>query len=77
MSVITKIPCPDCGQQIPVDSVMLISGASFQCPNRDCLLLLSLDMQQAPLVQDAFFKFEALRNDARALQDQHVLSDAP
>ncbi len=61
MSFQTKVPCPDCGTEIPIDSHLLLSGSSFKCPNEHCGVAISLDESSVSEVQSAFNRFEDLK----------------
>lgn len=62
MSIQTKITCPDCGGDIHIDSVLLISGASFQCSSESCSTAISLAAKDVNKVSKAFNGFENLKS---------------
>lgn len=64
MSFQSTIPCPDCGGAIHFDSQLLSSGHKFACSTESCGARISLHTHEKPVVEHAFTKFEALKNDA-------------
>lgn len=72
MNVMAKIECPDCGKIIHVDAVLLISGASFKCSNKNCSVSLSLDNGQATVVAEAFEKFSEIKRESTSMSGNSV-----
>lgn len=54
----TQIGCPDCGNLIPVDTKLLLSGQSFMCAR--CSLSVSLALESRNVVHEAVRGFERL-----------------
>lgn len=61
MSIQTKISCPDCNNDIYLDSLLLFSGSSFQCTNPQCNVSISLSQFDIPKVSEAFDKFDKIK----------------
>lgn len=61
MSVQTTINCPDCNSEILIDSMLLLSGSSFKCPNENCDTSIALASEDIPKVSKAFAGFEQLK----------------
>ena len=61
MNFQTTVPCPDCGQHIPIGSALLLQGASFKCPNAQCGVSISLDAASVSQVQQAYEQLEELK----------------
>jgi predicted RNA-binding Zn-ribbon protein involved in translation (DUF1610 family) len=64
MSFQSKLPCPDCGQDILIESSLLLAGSSFSCPNRECGVTIKLDTASLPQVKSAYEQFEQLKQSA-------------
>lgn len=62
MSFQTKIPCPDCGTDILVDSMLLLGGHSFSCTG--CAAVISLDESSAAQVKETLEAFEKLKQES-------------
>ena len=64
MNYHANVPCPDCGQNIPIESTLLIQGANFKCPNEQCNIAISLDASSGAQVQQAYEQLDKLKNDS-------------
>jgi len=54
------IPCPVCKTSIPFDTVQLLNGVKFACPN--CKSEIGLATESKPLVQEIMKKLEQVKN---------------
>ena len=54
----TQIGCPDCGNTIPIDTKLLLSGQRFMCSQ--CSLSVSLASESHTIVQQAVRGFDKL-----------------
>lgn len=62
-----NIPCPDCGESIPIDSGLLLQGHEFTCPG--CLVSISLAAESKGIVKESLHKFNNLKNSNSHSQD--------
>ncbi len=61
MGIQSTINCPDCGSAIYLDSILLLSGKSFQCSNEACGVAISLSAADVEMVSKAFKEYENLK----------------
>ena len=55
------IPCPVCGEKIPIDTMQLLLGVQFKCPNINCDATIGLTTESKPIVKETMEKFEQVK----------------
>jgi hypothetical protein len=55
------IPCPLCQTKIPVDTMALLTGTKFTCPNPSCDASVGLAAESKNVVKDTMEKFEEVK----------------
>jgi uncharacterized paraquat-inducible protein A len=69
MSVQTNLACPECGNDICIDTQLLLAGTSFSCSNPRCGVTIQLNPSDSHQVQMALDQFEQIKSDALNLND--------
>jgi hypothetical protein len=57
------IPCPVCQTKIPFDSMQLMQGAQYACPNEQCDAVIGLAQESKPMVEEAMQKFNEMKSN--------------
>lgn len=56
----TKINCPECNEQIIINTKQLLLGVKFSCFN--CHLVVGLSNESRPIVSDAMNHFSKIKS---------------
>ena len=60
----TNIPCPVCQTSISIDTMALLSGQKFNCPNENCDASIGLAAESKEIIKGTMDKFEEVKKDA-------------
>ncbi len=55
------VSCPVCGDKIAIDTMQLLAGVRFKCPNLECDAVIGLPTESKPIVQQTMEKFEQVK----------------
>ena len=58
-----SISCPVCGTKIPIDTIQLLLGIQFKCPNQDCDVSIGLHEESKPIVEKTIAKLNELKEN--------------
>tara|TARA_R110001632_G_scaffold58548_2_gene142488 strand:+ start:1852 stop:2058 length:207 start_codon:yes stop_codon:yes gene_type:complete len=56
------IPCPVCNTKIPFDTIQLMQGATFQCPNEQCNSSIGLSPESKIDTENVIYKLDDLKD---------------